>query len=325
MRPDPASQLSFPSAREGELFTTEGGTETEIMFRWGFELPQFAMYPLLDDPEAVEVLDGMYRRYLSVAARHGLSVLLGGLDYRASPDWGSLLGYSAEGLADMQHRSIGFLRDMAAKHGEGAPRILIGGLIGPRGDAYELNRTITAAEAEEYHAVQLATLKEAEVDFACAMTFNNVEEAIGVTRAARAAGVPLILSLSTDGSGRLASGPSIGAAITRIDAETGGGPACYALNCSHPEEFAHALEDADWIERLRGFRPNAAKMEKIALCKLGHLEEGDPPELGRRMGDIARRFPHMDIWGGCCGTGEAHLDEIATNVRAARADLVGSP
>jgi len=325
MTPEDVGRMPFPAAREGELFTTEGGTETEIMFKWGFDLPQFAMFPLLDDPEAVEVLDGMYRRYLSVAERHGLSVLLGGLDYRASPDWGSLLGYSAEGLADMQHRSIGFLRDMAARHGAGVPRILIGGLIGPRGDAYELNRTITAAEAEDYHAVQLATLKEAEVDFACAMTFNNVEEAIGVTRAAQAAGVPLILSLSTDGSGHLASGPSIGEAITRIDGETGGGPACYALNCSHPEEFAHALEDSDWVKRLRGFRPNAAKMEKIALCKLGHLEEGDPPELGRRMGEIARRFPHMDIWGGCCGTGEVHLDEIATNVRAARTAPVGSP
>lgn len=325
MTPVEVGRMPFPATREGELFTTEGGTETEIMFKWGFELPQFAMYPLLDDPRAVEVLDGMYRRYLSVAARHGLSVLLGGLDYRASPDWGSLLGYSAEGLADMQHRSIGFLRDMAAKHGDGVPRILIGGLIGPRGDAYELNRTITAAEAEEYHAVQLATLKEAEVDFACAMTFNNVEEAIGVTRAARAAGVPLILSLSTDGSGRLASGPSLGEAITRIDAEAGRGPACYALNCSHPEEFAHTLEDADWVKRLRGFRPNAAKMEKIALCKLGHLEEGDPPELGRRMGEIARRFPHMDIWGGCCGTGEVHLDEIARNVRAARTAPVAGP
>jgi S-methylmethionine-dependent homocysteine/selenocysteine methylase len=314
MKHDTFNQMPFPAARAGEIFTTEGGTETEIMFKWGFDLPQFAMYPLLDDPEAVAVLDGMYRRYLSVAARHGLSVLLGGLDYRASPDWGSLLGYSAEGLADMEHRSIGFLRDMAARHGAGVPRILIGGLIGPRGDAYELNRTITAAEAEDYHAVQLATLKAAEVDFACAMTFNNPEEAIGVTRAAQAAGVPLILSLSTDGSGRLASGPSLGEAITRIDAETGGGP----------EEFAHALEDADWVKRLRGFRPNAAKMEKIALCKLGHLEEGDPPELGRQMGAIARRFPHMDIWGGCCGTGEVHLDEIARNVRAVRTAPVGS-
>ena len=148
MTPDPAGQTPFPTAREGELFMTEGGTETEIMFKWGFELPHFAMYPLLDDARAVEALDGMYRRYLSVAERHGMSVLLGGLDYRASPDWGGLLGYSAAGLEEMQHRSIGFLRDMAARHGAGVPRILIGGLIGPRGDAYELNRTITAEEAE---------------------------------------------------------------------------------------------------------------------------------------------------------------------------------
>jgi len=322
MTQDPAGQTPFPTARDGELFMTEGGTETEIMFKWGFELPHFAMYPLLDDPRAVAALDGMYRRDLSVAERHGISVLLGGPDYRASPDWGGLLGYSAAGLAEMQHRLIGFLRDMAARHGAGVPRILIGGLIGPRGDAYELNRTITAEEAEAYHSVQLETLKAAEVDFACAMTFNNVEEAIGVTRAARRIGVPLIMSLGTEGGGALASGPSIGEAITRIDAATGGGPACYALNCSHPEEFAHTLTDAPWVQRLRGFRANAAKMEKIALCKLGHLEEGDPPELGRQMGDLGRRFPHMDIWGGCCGTGEVHLDEIATNVRAAREALV---
>lgn len=317
-----AAAAGFPTGSNGELFMTEGGTETEVMFKWGFDLPHFAMYPLLDNPDAVEVMDGMYRRYLSVAKRHGMSVLLGGLDYRASPDWGSLLGYSAEGLADMQHRSIQFLRDMAAKHGTGVPRILIGGLIGPRGDAYELNRTITVEEAEDYHSVQLETLKAAEVDFACAMTFNTVEEAIGVTRAARAIGVPLIMSLSTEGGGALASGPSIGEAITRIDAETAGGPACFALNCSHPEEFAHTLTDEAWVQRLRGFRPNAAKMEKIALCKLGHLEEGDPPELGRQMGALARRFAHMDIWGGCCGTGEVHLDEIATNVRAARSAVV---
>jgi methionine synthase I (cobalamin-dependent) len=31
----------------------------------------------------------------------------------------------------------------------------------------------------------------------------------------------------------------------------------------------------------------------------------------------------MDIWGGCCGTGEVHLEEIATNVQAARAEQIG--
>jgi homocysteine S-methyltransferase len=69
---------------------------------------------------------------------------------------------------------------------------------------------------------------------------------------------------------------------------------------------------------VRGIRPNASKMEKIDLCKLGYLEEGDPVELGHLMGGLAGRYPHMDIWDGCCGTIEVHLDEIATHVLKAR-------
>ena len=57
-------------------------------------------------------------------------------------------------------------------------------------------------------------------------------------------------------------------------------------------------------------------MEKVALCKIGHLEEGDPVELGDLCEDLARRYPHMDIWGGCCGTWDVHLDEIAKNILA---------
>ena len=41
---------TFPPRREGRLFLTDGGIETEIMYKRGFELPHFAMYPLLDNP-----------------------------------------------------------------------------------------------------------------------------------------------------------------------------------------------------------------------------------------------------------------------------------
>ena len=83
-------------------------------------------------------------------------------------------------------------------------------------------------------------------------------------------------------------------------------------------EFEPALEPGDWIFRVRSLRPNAAKIGKISLCKLGHLESGDPCELGREMGELARRYPHLDVWGGCCGTWKTHLDEIAQHVRLAR-------
>jgi S-methylmethionine-dependent homocysteine/selenocysteine methylase len=309
---------AFPDQRPDRIFLTEGGIETEILYKWGYELPQFAMYPLLDNPGAMSAMRGMYRRYLDVVSAHGLSALMGGLDYRASPDWGELLGYSPAGLAEANHRSIDFLRVLAGEYADDIPEILIQGFIGPRGDAYQLNRTITERDAEDYHAVQLETLKEADVDLAWAFTFNNVPEAIGVARAADKIGVPLAISFTVDSSSTLKTGVSLAKAIATVDAATGASPAFYSLNCSHPVEFEPALTDGDWIKRLRGFRPNASKMEKIALCQLGHLEEGDPVELGRHMGELARRYPHMDIWGGCCGTGDVHLNEIATNVRAAR-------
>lgn len=307
-----------PPRVPGRLYMTEGGIETEIMYKWAHALPEFAMFPLLDDPRATEDMKGIWRRMFAVAARNGFSVVLNGLDYRASPDWGAKLGYSPEGLAEMQHRCIDFLTGLRDEAPEGIAEIVVSATIGPRGDAYARNRTITAAEAEDYHSVQLSTVAGTAAQMAWAMTFNNIPEAVGTIRAASALGIPIAMGLSLDGRSRLNSGPALREAVESIDADTDGAAAFFALNCSHPVEYEPALDGGSWERRLRCIRPNASKMEKIALCKIGHLEEGDPEELGRQMGALARRQPQMDIWGGCCGTGEVHLDEIARNVRAVR-------
>ena len=309
----------FPRQQQGVLYLAEGGQETEIMYKFGHDLPEFAMFTLLDQPQALDAVRGMYRRYLDAAARHGFVALMGGLDYRASPDWGSLLGYSREGLAEIEHRCIGFLKEVAKPYAGQLPGILYAGIVGPRGDAYSLNRTITADEAEDYHSVQLETLREAGVDLVSAMTFNNIPEAVGLSRAAARIGLPLSLSFTLDSTCRLKSGPSLEQAIEAVDAKAGNArPDFYGINCSHPVEFEPAHEPGAWLERVRSLRPNAAKMDKISLCKLGHLEEGNSRELGEQMGALAKRYPHVDIWGGCCGTWETHLDEIARNVRIAR-------
>jgi S-methylmethionine-dependent homocysteine/selenocysteine methylase len=308
----------FPSQRDGVIYLTEGGQETEIMYKHGHKLPEFAMFPLLDDSAAMNDIRAMYRVVLETAVRHRCVPLLGGLDYRASPDWASKIGFDRQALGDMQMRAIDFLRDVARPFESQLPEIRIAGIVGPRGDAYQLNKTITAAEAEDYHSVQLETLKRANVDVVSAMTFSSVEEVVGLSRAAARLGLPLIVSMTVDDTGRLWSGPSVREAIAMIDERAGiARPTCYGVNCSHPLEFEPALEPGDWILRVRSLRPNAALMEKQALCKIGHLVDGDPEELGRQMGDLARRFPHIDIWGGCCGTWERHLDAIARNVRAA--------
>jgi S-methylmethionine-dependent homocysteine/selenocysteine methylase len=180
----------------------------------------------------------MYTRYLETAERHGFVAVMGGLDYRASPDWGAKLGYSRKGLAEMQLRAIEFLREIAGPFTGRLPGVLYAGIVGPRGDAYALNLTMTESEAEDYHAIQMETLGRAGVDLVSAMTFNAVPEAVGVSRAAAGAGLPLAVYFTLDGAGRLPSGPSLREAIERVDAQAGEArPGFYGINCSHPVEL----------------------------------------------------------------------------------------
>ena len=309
----------FPPRLKHKFYLTEGGSETELLYKWGLELPEFSMLPLLDDPHASEIVRAMYCRYFDAAEKHGTGMLILGHDYRASPDWGAKLGYSAEKLAEMERRTIAFLDDMRRTYAGRVSDVYIAGCIGPRGDAYGTGANITEQSALEYHSIQLSNLKETPADMAIAVTFNNIAESVGVIRAAESCDIPIGVSLTLTSEGRLRSGPSLREAIEVIDERTNGAAAWFGTNCAHPLDFADALADQGaWRNRLRYIRPNAVRIEKVTLCKLGHLADGDPVELGHQMGEVARQLPNVDIMGGCCGTDERHLGEIAANVNRLR-------
>lgn len=302
----------------GKDVTTAGGMETWLQYVDGFELQHFCFFDLLNDPKAVFALRDFHRKTIEAAIPHGFGIIAEGLHYRASRDWGELLGYSPEGLAEINIRGIDFYKDLAREYESEENPMPVGGVIGPRGDAYKIGRTPEAAEAEDYHSEQIQTFEKAEADMVTAATFSFVEEAIGISRAAKSADMPLVISFVTNQEGRLSSGPSVREAIEMVDAATDSSPVYYMINCSHPLEFEPALEEGGWINRIGGFMPNAVASDKLSLCSLGHLEDGDPEELGRQMGDLARRFPHMRVWGGCCGTDSRHLGQICRRVREVR-------
>jgi S-methylmethionine-dependent homocysteine/selenocysteine methylase len=199
--------------------------------------------------------------------------------------------------------------------------MIVGGVIGPRGDAYNVGRTPNAAEAEDYHSEQIQTFKRAGADQVTAATFSSVEEAIGLVRAAKAADMPVVISFFVAKGGKLKGGETLEQAIAAVDAATDNGPTYYMINCTHPTEFAPALTEGAWTKRLGGFMPNAVAMETLDLCKLGHLEDGDPEELGGQMADLARRFLHINVWGGCCGTDGRHIGEITRQVSEVRRQM----
>jgi homocysteine S-methyltransferase len=305
--------------KPGLRYLAEGGQETELMYGYGFNLPEFALFPLLDNSAAVERLTAMYEAVLEVAVRHKLGVLLGGLDYRASPDWAELLGYEAATLNEYQQRAIKFLRDVAAPYRPQVPDILLSGIVGPQGDAYQRNLLVTAASAEAYHSVQMTNLAEAGVDVVQAMTFTNLDEAVGVIRAARNHGLPIVMSMMPEGPHLVGGRSSLSDVITYLDDQTGGYALFYGLNCAHPAEFEPLLASlTNRPERLGLIRPNASAKEKVELCQIGHLERGDPADLAVRMGALERRFPEIIVWGGCCGTWSEHLDCMAVQLSSTR-------
>ena len=78
----------------GHHVTTEGGMETTLQYKQGFVLPHFCLFHLLNDPRAVYALRDYHRKVIDASIEHGFWTILEGLHYRASSDWGKLLGYS---------------------------------------------------------------------------------------------------------------------------------------------------------------------------------------------------------------------------------------
>ncbi len=299
---------------DGRLMTTGGGFETWLQYVDGFKLRHFCGFELLDDARGAACLEQYQRKLVEAAVAQGFGVINEGLHYRASRDWGTLIGYSREALEEINIRGIEFYRAIAREYHSAETPMIVGGAIGPRGDAYQTGAVIDAASAEDYHAEQIQTLKKAGADMITAMTFSSVEEAIGISRAAASIDIPIVVSFFVKGGGLLSGGETLEQAIEKVDAATGTAPAYYMINCTHPTEFEPALTTGSWVKRLGGFMPNAVAMETLELCKLGHLEDGDPEELGGQMGELARRFPHINVWGGCCGTDGRHIGRIAHSV-----------
>jgi homocysteine S-methyltransferase len=173
---------------------------------------------------------------------------------------------------------------------------------------------VAAREAERYHTRQIEWLAETEVDMVTAMTFPQSSEAIGVVRAARAAGLPAAISFTVETDGNLPTGQPLGEAICSVDDATNGAAAYFMVNCAHPDHFFHVLNGADWARRIRGLRCNASRLSHAELDACEVLDDGDPVELAGQYRQIHERMPWLNIFGGCCGSDLRHVTEIARSL-----------
>jgi S-methylmethionine-dependent homocysteine/selenocysteine methylase len=232
--------------------------------------------------------------------------------WRANTDWGRLLGYEGEDLAGVNRRAVAFVeavRDEALEPSERGD-VIVEACIGPRSDAYQPALLMGAEEAERYHAVQLRTLADAGCAQASALTLTYQEEAIGIARAAEAAGISIVVGFTVETDGRLPSGDSIEEAILAVDDATDGAAEFFVINCAHPSHFADALPEGDSRTRIGGLRANASRLSHAELDEAEELDSGDPDDLAERYVDLRRDLPGLEVVGGCCGTDIRHVTAI---------------
>ena len=293
------------------LFVTDGGLETELVFHDGIDLPAFAAFPLLENPEALDRLRRYYDGYLTIARRHGAGFIIETPTWRANPDWAAQLGYSPQRLDGVNRAAVELAEEVRASATAAGLTAVVSGCVGPRGDGYDPSDAMTASDAECYHAVQIQTFADTTADQVTAITMTNAPEATGLVRAAGAAGIPAAVSFTVETDGRLPTGQPLHDAIDQVDAETGGSAAYFMVNCAHPTHFSHALDhDGPWRQRLVGLRANASTKSHAELDESTELDEGDPKDLGARHAALRDRLPNVRVLGGCCGTDARHVAAI---------------
>ena len=299
----------------GRKYITDGGLETTLIFHEGLELPEFAAFDLLKNKTGQKLLYKYFAAYAQIARENKVGFILEGPTWRASASWGEKLGYSSADLITINQQAVNLLEDVRAEYESENTPFVISGCIGSRDDGYNPVDMMSMGEAERYHSAQIETFKNTNVDFVSALTMSYIDEAIGIVRAAQSAGLPMVISFTVETDGKLPSGATLKEAVEGVDQATDSAPVYYMINCAHPTHFAGELVSGEkWVTRIRGIRANASNKSHAELDEAEQLDDGNPVELGQQYQSLITSCEQINIFGGCCGTDQRHIDTICREI-----------
>ena len=310
-----SSTRSLPQLTGDDVYLTDGGLETTLVFLDGLELPDFASFPLLASEDGRAHLDRYYRSYLDLAERTGAGFVLDTVTWRANRDWGGRLGCDEVTLAEVNRLAVDYAAGLAASR---SVPVVLNGVVGPRGDGYVVGETMTADESASYHSLQAEAFAAAGAQLMTALTMTYADEAVGVVEAAQQVDLPVVVSFTVETDGRLPSGQELGDAVREVDGRTGGATAYFMVNCAHPTHFASVLDTGEpWVARVQGIRSNASTMSHAELDEAEELDRGDVAGLARHYAGLREVLPDLRVVGGCCGTDIEHVTAIADELARA--------
>lgn len=267
-----------------------------------------AMAKLIYDAKGRYALKSLWQEYIDIAQKYGLPFLATTPTRRANQERVEQEGCNSSIIID----NVKFLRKIQQ---ESNIEMYVGGLMGCKGDAYTGEDALSESEARTFHKWQADLFCKAKVDFLYAGIMPALPEAMGMAQAMSQTGLPYIISFTIQKDGKLIDGTTISEAIAFIDNSADVKPICYMTNCVHPSIVYEALsqpfnQNPLVKNRFLGIQANTSPLSYAELDYSLELKYSEPIQFAEDMLKL-RAISNIKIFGGCCGTDNSHMEQIA--------------
>ncbi len=271
----------------------DGATGTEL-HRRGVDLnhPSWTARIIRDDPR---ILQDIHRDY----AVAGADIITANTFRTHARNLAPL------GLSNQAREMTCLAVEIARQATRGMDHVLVAGSVAPLEDCYSPQLTPNTDQLANEHGTMAENLHAAGVDLILIETQVTIREAITASRAARATGLPFLVSFVCDRHGNVLSGESLAAAFEALAPWQ---PAGFLVNCLPVEEVLPALEP---IRSLSTSIPRGAYANTGRLMPDGswELTSGKLPAV---YAGYAKCWMEsgLKIIGGCCGTTPEHITQV---------------
>ena len=267
-----------------------------------------AMASLVYSDKGRDALRELWNGYLAIAREYNVPFLATTPTRRANKERVRNSCYTEDIIAD----NVDFLKTIADSYSN----MLIGGLMGCKGDAYTGDGELGLEASRNFHTWQVAKFKDAGVDFLYAGIMPMLPEAVGMAQAMSESGLPYIISFTIKDNGKIIDGVNINDAIEIIDSVVDIPPVCYMTNCVHPRIVAKALQQpfnqtVTVKQRFLGIQANTSPLSYEELDNSADLKTSDPDQWAVDINNLEEQY-RMKIFGGCCGTDNIYMSKMVS-------------
>lgn len=300
--------------RESKIILTEGALVERLKIEFNLVMDASINHAglIYSKPEILELL---YRQYINVGQKYSLPIMIMTPTRKVNFESINKSNFRDK---DILTDSCTYLKRIKESYNEYSQNIMIGGLLGCKGDAYSGEKILDIEESYIFHKHQTIQFQYQKIDFLFAGIMPEINETVGMAKAMADTNIPYIISFMIRKDGCLIDGTALSDAIKIIDKQVNPKPICYMTNCIHPKNLIEALDNDKnknnfQLKRFSGIQANASILSCEELDNCNTLQHDDFNNIIEEMYFLQKHF-NLKIFGGCCGTNNEFIENLSRKI-----------